>query len=182
MRLRVIGPVSVLLSVMCAGVRYPHGLTEYAFRRVTLHAPVSMFVEQDEQDRQSREDPAVEFLARESHVPIGDVAQLYGSELAKLRRVRASRTFFRSLPSGARGRCCVDALPESWHWCRQGEPEIAQWLHADSSSARADRQARAVRVRRLSPRRRSAHPSPGPGSHDCVAPILPRLLQWPSDR
>lgn len=32
----------------------------------------------------SDEDPAIEFLARESHVPVGDVEQLYVHELAKL--------------------------------------------------------------------------------------------------
>jgi hypothetical protein len=33
---------------------------------------------------QSHQKQAVEFLAHESHVPIDDVAQLYGDELAKL--------------------------------------------------------------------------------------------------
>jgi hypothetical protein len=32
----------------------------------------------------SRQQHAVELIAHESHVPIDDVAQLYGSELAKL--------------------------------------------------------------------------------------------------
>jgi hypothetical protein len=31
-----------------------------------------------------RQDPAVERLARQSHAPIDDVAQLYGDEIAKL--------------------------------------------------------------------------------------------------
>ena len=32
----------------------------------------------------SENDPAVEFLARESHLPVGDVEQLYVDEMAKL--------------------------------------------------------------------------------------------------
>lgn len=35
-------------------------------------------------DTQSPQDPAVEFLAKELHMPIDDVASLYGKELAKL--------------------------------------------------------------------------------------------------
>jgi hypothetical protein len=37
-----------------------------------------------EQSTRSDTDPAVEFLARESHLPIGDVEQLYVDEMAKL--------------------------------------------------------------------------------------------------
>jgi len=33
----------------------------------------------------SRQDPAIEFIANELHVPITEVAQLYGKEMAKLK-------------------------------------------------------------------------------------------------
>ena len=42
---------------------------------VTMHA---------EHNKQSHQGPDVEFLARESHVSIDEVARLYGKELAKL--------------------------------------------------------------------------------------------------
>ena len=37
-----------------------------------------------EHSTRSDQDPAVEFLARESHFPVGDVEQLYVDEMAKL--------------------------------------------------------------------------------------------------
>jgi len=39
---------------------------------------------QAEPSEQSHQDPAVEFLAKESKVSVGDVARLYENELAKL--------------------------------------------------------------------------------------------------
>jgi hypothetical protein len=37
-----------------------------------------------EHNTRSDKEPAVEFLARESHLPVGDVEQLYVDEMAKL--------------------------------------------------------------------------------------------------
>jgi hypothetical protein len=37
-----------------------------------------------EHSTRSNKDPAVEFLARESHLPVGDVEKLYVDEMAKL--------------------------------------------------------------------------------------------------
>jgi hypothetical protein len=41
----------------------------------------------------SHQEQAVEFLAHESHVPIGDVELLYGNELAKLEVGARIRSF-----------------------------------------------------------------------------------------
>ena len=38
-----------------------------------------------EYDKQSSQEPALEFLARELHVPIDEVASLYNNELARLK-------------------------------------------------------------------------------------------------
>lgn len=59
----------------------------------------------------SHDQRAIERLARESQVPLGEVAQLYDDARARLEVGARVRGFLGILPSAMSARCCVNGAP-----------------------------------------------------------------------